>query len=91
LRSLVDDADELVRMTANYSGDRVAGARDRLGEKLGEMRVMVDRAQTSVTGHGRRAIKSSHQYVRRYPWRALGIAIGVGVAIGVVSMFGTRK
>ena len=67
LRSLVDDADELVRMTATYSGDRVAGARDRLGEKLGEMRELVERAQSTATGQSKRAVKATNEYVHQYP------------------------
>jgi ElaB/YqjD/DUF883 family membrane-anchored ribosome-binding protein len=91
LRSLVEDADELVRMSASYSGDRVAGARERLGEKLTEMRSLVERAQGSIAGHGSHAARQTHQYVQRYPWRSLGIAVGVGVAIGLLGMLSSRR
>jgi ElaB/YqjD/DUF883 family membrane-anchored ribosome-binding protein len=78
-------------MSANYSGDRVAGARERLGEKLAEMRSLVERAQGSIAGQSSRAARYTNQYVHRYPWRSLGIAVGVGVAIGLLGMLTSRR
>jgi len=98
VRNLVTHADELLRMTASYSGEKVTDARARLGEKVSEMRDVLDRAQSAAATQGKRAIKATNNaakatnsYVRQHPWQALGIGLAVGAAIGLVSFWNNKR
>lgn len=98
VRNLVTHADELLRMTSNHAGDSVTtarkslnDARQRLGDKVSQMRDIVDRAQSTATTQSKRAVKATDSYVREHPWYALGIGLAIGAAIGLLSLWSTRR
>ena len=78
LRDMVREAESLLRDSDGSVGERVADVRGRIEEKLEGAR---DRLREEGAGRIKSAAKSTEDYVRENPWRALAIAAGVGFLI----------
>jgi ElaB/YqjD/DUF883 family membrane-anchored ribosome-binding protein len=84
-KNLVSDAEEMLKTTATQSGEGLATARARLQDKLGQMRDKLADAQDYAVDRYKYAAGATDRYVRDNPWQAVGIAVAVGVLIGVFS------
>lgn len=83
-RALVSDSEELLRSTAGLSGDAVTAARGRFEKQWMQAKARLDEAQMYARERGRQAVTVADDYVNDHPWRAAGIAGGVGVLIGLL-------
>lgn len=78
LRDMVREAESLLHDTDGPVGERISEVRSRIEEKLEGAR---DRLREEGAGRIKSAAKSTEDYVRENPWRALAIAAGVGFLI----------
>jgi ElaB/YqjD/DUF883 family membrane-anchored ribosome-binding protein len=83
LHAVARDAEALLRVTADATGDRVQEARDRTQKTVRQAfdHLYDDRLQRRV----RRAARSTDTYVRDNPWGVIGAAAGIGLIIGLLS------
>ena len=84
LRTVVVDAEELLKATANQTGERIAAARIKAGESLQVAKARLAEAQASVVEKVKVAAQSTDEYVHHNPWQAVGIAGALGLALGVL-------
>jgi ElaB/YqjD/DUF883 family membrane-anchored ribosome-binding protein len=84
LRVVVADAEELLRATASQAGEKVAVARERIRESLATAKARLAVAEEAVIERTKQAARATDEYVHENPWRAVGIAAGVGVIIGML-------
>lgn len=84
LRVVVADAEELLRATASQAGEKVAAARERIQENLAAAKERLVIAQQQVTAKAKQAAKVTDEYVHENPWKAVGIAAGAGLIIGML-------
>ena len=84
LRVVVADAEELLRATASQAGEKVAAARERIQENLAAAKERLAIAQQHVTAKAKQAAKVTDEYVHENPWKAVGIAAGAGLIIGML-------
>lgn len=82
LKSVVTDADGLLKEVANSTAEEFAVARTKIEGKLGEARSRLDDARIAVTEKAKSAADATHEYVRENPWKALGVAAAAGLIIG---------
>jgi ElaB/YqjD/DUF883 family membrane-anchored ribosome-binding protein len=80
----LDDAEELVRMTADQTGEQVAAARRKITQSLSQARQELQRMQTQATESARRAAYGVDDYVHTNPWKTLGFAALLGVVVGLL-------
>lgn len=85
LRVLLRDSEEMLRLAANVPGEGVDALRTRLGSHVDSVQTALADAQQSAQRRYRAATLGTERYVRHNPWRALGIAAGVGFLLGVLS------
>ena len=84
LRVVIDDAQELLRMTADQVGEGAVGVRARVEARLAEATRELRHLQ-EVAVHGVKAAgEATDEYVREHPWQSIGIAAGVGVLAGLL-------
>jgi len=83
-RTLAADLEQLLKATADVSGQHIAAARVRAEESLRVVRARLAGMQASVVARTKVAAKASDEYVRANPWRAVGTAAAVGVVVGVL-------
>ena len=82
LRVVAADVEELLRATANQTGERIGEARARAEESLRAVRAKLEEAGVDVAARAREAAAATEGYVRDNPWQSLGIAAGVGFLVG---------
>lgn len=84
LRVVVADAEELMRATANQTGERIAAARAKAGESLKTAKTRLSEVQASVIEKTKAGAKTTDDYVYANPWKVVGIAAMVGVLVGAL-------
>lgn len=84
LRVVVSDAEELLRATAGQAGEKATAARERIQESLVSAKARLIVAEEAVVAKTKQAAKATDEYVHENPWKAVGIAAGVGLVIGML-------
>lgn len=81
---VVADAEALIKATANQGGEALASLRTRAEESLAVAKVKMADAQDALVAKSKIAAKATDDYVHENPWRAVGVAAGVGLVIGLL-------
>ena len=84
LRVVVSDAEELLHATASQAGEKASAARERIKENLAGAKERLAAAQQQVTAKTKQAAKATDEYVHENPWKAVGIAAGAGLIVGML-------
>jgi len=84
LRVVVADAEELLKATANQTGERIAAARAKAGESLQAAKIRLADAHATVVEKAKVAVQTTDDYVHENPWQAVGIAAAVGLLLGAL-------
>jgi ElaB/YqjD/DUF883 family membrane-anchored ribosome-binding protein len=84
LRLVVSDAEELLRATASQAGEKVSAARERIQDNLAAAKEHLAVAQKHVAAKTKQAAKVTDEYVHENPWKAVGIAAGAGLIVGML-------
>ena len=83
-RTVVADAEELLKATASQAGEKVAVARERIQDSLHQVKVKLAEAEDVIVQRSKQAARATDDYVRENPWQAVGAAAGVGLLIGLL-------
>lgn len=83
-RIVVADAEDLLKATAGQAGEKVAAARERVQDSLHHAKVKLAEAEDVIVLRTKQAARVTDEYVQENPWRAVGIAAGVGLIIGLL-------
>lgn len=84
LRMVVADAEELLRATASQAGEKVSAARERIQGHLDAAKERLEDAEAMMIEKTKAAALATDEYVHDNPWRAVGIAAGVGLVVGML-------
>ena len=84
MKIVVADAEDLLRATANQTGERIVAARTKAEESLRAARMRLAEAQASVVEKVKVAAKTTDNYVHENPWQAMGIAAVAGLVLGAL-------
>ncbi len=85
-RKLVDEGEALLTSTTSLSGEALALARERFRARLMEVKTRIDDLTVAGRDIGRRAVVAADGYVRENPWPAVGVAAGLGLVIGALTI-----
>src|SRR5438270_9787525 len=84
LRTLVSDAEELLRATASQAGEKITVARQKIEQSLTEGKKALGDAEEILVKKSKECAEIADDYVRENPWSAVGIAAAVGLALGLL-------
>jgi len=84
LQVVVSDAEELLKATASQAGEKVSAARERIQDSLNAAKARLAEAEEAMLEKTRQAARATDEYVHDNPWRAVGIAAGVGLVVGML-------
>jgi ElaB/YqjD/DUF883 family membrane-anchored ribosome-binding protein len=84
LRVVVEDAETLLKATANQAGEKIQEARARASESIATARVRLVELEKTAMRRARELATEGDVYVHENPWTAVGVAAGVGVLLGVL-------
>ncbi|WP_299198521.1 DUF883 family protein [uncultured Amphritea sp.] len=84
-KKVIDDAEELLKFTANETGGKIAGVRERAEVNLREARRKLNVLEDDLIVKTKAAAKATDQLVHQNPWQAMAIAGAVGLLLGMLS------
>ena len=84
MKVVISDAEELLRATATQAGEKIGLARERIQDSLHQAKVKLADAEAIVRERAQQAARDGEEYVRDNPWRAIGIAAGIGLVLGII-------
>jgi ElaB/YqjD/DUF883 family membrane-anchored ribosome-binding protein len=83
-KTVVADAEALLKATANTGGDKLAEIRAKAEESLSVAKARMIDVQAEVVARTKAAAKATDDYVHENPWRSVGLAASVGVVVGLL-------
>lgn len=84
LKIVIADAEELLRATASQAGEKAALAREKIQDSLRKAKIKLAEAEEVVIDKTKQAAHATDEYVHEHPWRAVGVAAGIGLIIGML-------
>jgi ElaB/YqjD/DUF883 family membrane-anchored ribosome-binding protein len=84
LATVMRDAEALISASADQGGAKMTEARAKIRESLEAAKARVRAAEHAAQQHAADAVHATEDYAKRNPWQAMGIAVGVGLVIGVL-------
>ena len=84
LKIVIADAEDLLRATAGQAGEKVSAAREKIQDSLREAKVKLAEVEDLLIDKGRQAARATDEYVHDHPWKAVGIAAGIGLIVGLL-------
>lgn len=84
LRVVIADAEELLRMTVDETGEGAADLRKRIQNRLNQARVDLVHVQEMAVAKVKAAGHATDEFVHENPWKSIGIAAGVGLVVGLL-------
>ena len=80
LKSIAEDAEELVRARGAELAEKTQEIRDRLASALETAEETLGALESKAAA----GVKAADQAIRKYPYQSLGVALGVGLALGLL-------
>jgi len=84
LRLVISDAEELLRLTVDQVGESAAEVRHRVQDRIDQAKVDMAQLQDVALAKAKEAGHVADDFVHDHPWKAVGIASGVGLLLGLL-------
>lgn len=84
LKVVIDDAEELLKLTAGQAGEKVTEMRARIQDRLHRAKSDLAHLQLVAVDQAKQAAKVTDEFVHERPWTAVGIGAAVGVLVGML-------
>lgn len=84
LRTIIDDAEELLKSTADVGGEKIAALRQKVAARLEVARAKLKNTEEVLCEKSRQCADLTDQYVKENPWKAVGIAGVAGLVLGLL-------
>ena len=84
LKLFVTDTEELLSQARTLTGQGALAAREEFERRLVQARRGFDTARTATMAKASDWRDRTEEYVRHDPWKAVGIAAGLGLVLGLV-------
>lgn len=85
---VIADAEALLKASADHGGEKVAELRSKAEDSIKSMKTKLGEAENQVLEKTKAAAKATDTYVHDNPWKSIGVAAGVALALGYI--FGRR-
>jgi len=82
LKTVVADAEKLIKEAAGSSSESFAALRTRFEGKLCDAKASLGRARTAVGDRARNTADTTHAYVKANPWQTAGVCAAAGLICG---------
>lgn len=84
MKTLIKDAQDLFREATLATGEKAEELRSRGLEMLDAAMEKAQQIQTLAVEKGKEAAQTTDEFVHEHPWKAVGIAAGVGLLVGML-------
>ena len=84
LKTVMRDAEALLKATSTQTGERIQEIRAQAEQSLRQARVRVGELEQEARRRAQEMADQTEVYMRENPWQSVGIAAGVGLLIGLL-------
>lgn len=84
MKTLVKDAQDLFREASLVTGEKAEELRAKGLALLDTAMEKAQEIQTVAVEKGKVAAQSTDEFVHEHPWKAVGIAAGIGLLVGLL-------
>lgn len=84
MKTLVKDAQELFREAGHASGEKAEELRAKGLVLLDSAMEKAQEIQSAALEKGKAAAQTTDEFVHEQPWKAVGIAAGIGLIVGLL-------
>jgi len=84
LKTVMNDAEALLRATSTQTGEKIQEVRARAEESLRQAKARLGSLEDEALRRAREVADATDEYVRDNPWQSVGIAAGVGLLVGLL-------
>ena len=84
LKTVMNDAEALLRATSAQTGEKIQEVRARAEESLRQAKARLGSIEEEALRRAREVADATDEYVRENPWQSVGIAAGVGLLLGLL-------
>ena len=84
LRSMVDEADHLLKSAQRTGNEQFNAARDKFESRLKQAKSDLSELESAAIYNAKRAARAADETVHEHPYAAMGVAAGVGLLIGML-------
>jgi ElaB/YqjD/DUF883 family membrane-anchored ribosome-binding protein len=84
LKTVMTDAEALLRATSAQTGEKIQEVRARAEESLRQAKARLGSIEEEALRRAREVADATDEYVRENPWQSVGIAAGVGLLVGLL-------
>lgn len=84
LKTVMNDAEALLKATSTQTGERIQEVRSRAEESLRQAKVRLGEVEEQAMRQAREMADATDEYVRENPWQSMGVAAGVGLLLGLL-------
>jgi ElaB/YqjD/DUF883 family membrane-anchored ribosome-binding protein len=81
---VIADAEALIRATADQGDVALSKLRSQAETSLLNAKDKLSGVQEDLLEKGKTAAKTADEYVHENPWKAIGVAAGVGLLVGLL-------
>jgi ElaB/YqjD/DUF883 family membrane-anchored ribosome-binding protein len=84
LKTVMNDAEALLRATSSQTGEKIQEVRARAEQSLRQAKERLSSIEDEALRRAREVADATDEYVRENPWQSVGIAAGVGLLVGLL-------
>jgi len=82
--SVISETEELMKSVSNESGGKAQALRTKIEDNLKQARGYLHDFESTVVDKSRVAARKTDAYVHENAWSTVGIAVGIGILIGLL-------
>lgn len=84
LKTVMEDAEALIKATSTLTGEKIQEVRARAEESLRQAKVRMTEVEEEAMRRAREIADATDEYVRQNPWQSVGVAAGIGLVLGLL-------
>ena len=84
LKVVISDTEELLRATAGAAGEKAGELRERIAIRLRDAKERLADLEAALVDKTKAAARATDDFVHEEPWKAVGVAAALGLALGVL-------
>lgn len=81
---VIADAEEILRVTAGQAGEKMTDLREKAQARLADAKFKLAEAEAVLVDKAKACGRAADDYVHDNPWKAVGIAAGAGLVLGLL-------
>ena len=84
LQAVIQDTEELLRMTVDHVGESADALRSRVSDRLNQAMTELRHLQNLTIDQAKLLGHEGEDFVKNNPWKSVGVAAGVGLLLGLL-------